>query len=87
MESVTLRVLKKLASEREVSIEDCAALLPRKTNDHLDFYPLASLIKAGFADMYMNTDGEPFRDQNEMQMALSLYAWATLLERSSSTGE
>ena len=77
MESISLRLLKQLAKHREMSVRDCAALLPKRTNDHLDFYPLASLIKQGHADIYdVTTDGSPFHEGNEMDMAIDLYVWA-----------
>lgn len=75
MDSVTLQILKKLAKNRELSVRACAALLPKKTNNHLDFYPLASLIKHGLADIYITTDGKPVREDNEMEIAISFYAW------------
>lgn len=77
MESVSLRLLKQLAKHRELTVRDCAALLPKRTNDHLDFYPLASLIKQGLVDIYdVTTDGSPFHEGNEMDMAIDLYVWA-----------
>ncbi len=77
MESATLCVLKKLAKLREMTVRDCAKLLPKKSNDHLDFYPLATLIKHGLADIYgVKTNENPFHDSSEMDIAIDLYVWS-----------
>jgi hypothetical protein len=73
MDSLSLRVLKSVANHRELSLRECAALLPRKTNDHLDFYPLASLIKRGLVDLYMTMNGDPLSKINEMELAISIH--------------
>ena len=65
--------MKRLTKARELTLREVAALLPKKTNDHLDFYPLASLVKGGFVDLYLETNGKPFREGNELQLAISFY--------------
>jgi len=75
MESVNLSIVKRLTEAREMELRDVSALLPKRTNDHLDFYPLANLIKGGYLDLYLESNGEPFRDGNEMELALTLYMW------------
>src|SRR3989344_5478037 len=75
MESVSLSIIRRLTDTREMELRDVAAILPKRTNDHLDFYPLASLIKGGYLDLWLETNGEPLRDQNEMELTLTLYMW------------
>jgi len=73
MDSVSLSLLKTVAKQRELSLRECAVMLPKKTGDHLDFYPLASLIKRGLVDLCMTMNGEPFNKNNEMELAISIY--------------
>jgi hypothetical protein len=73
MDSVSLRVLKSVAKHRELSLRECATMLPKKTNDHLDFYPLASLIKRGLVDLYMTMNGDQLSKINEMELAISIH--------------
>ena len=77
MDSVSLRLLKRLTKERELSVRACSELLPKKTNDHLDFYPLASLIKHGLADIHITSGEKPLHDESEMQIAILLFASIT----------
>lgn len=73
MDSVSLRVLKSVAKHRELSLRDCVAMLPKKTGDHLDLYPLASLIKRGLVDLYMTMNGDHLNKINEMELAISIH--------------
>jgi hypothetical protein len=75
MESVSLRIIKSLTRDREMDLRDVAALLPKKTNDHLDYYALASLVKSGYVDMSLDSEDEPFNQSNEMKIAISLFMW------------
>lgn len=75
MDSVSLRVLKSVAKHREISLRECAAMLPKKTNDHLDLYPLASLIKRGLLDLYVTVNDEPFSKSNEIELAISIHCY------------
>jgi hypothetical protein len=68
-----LGILKRLLVERELSIAEVAALLPRYTNDHRDFYPLASLVKAGYVDVPATSNGRPYGDRGELELAINLY--------------
>lgn len=78
MDSVSLCLLKQLAKKREMPLRECAELLPKITNDHLDFYPLASLIKRGMVDIHTKTDGKPFRESNERELATLLYGYLSV---------
>lgn len=77
MDADSVNILKKLIASREMTVRDVAALLPKRTNDHLDLYVLAHLIKNGFADVVITHDGKAFRESSEMEMAITLYTWAS----------
>ena len=58
-----------------MEVRTVAMLVPKKTNDHLDYYAISSLIKSGYADLEMTTGGRPIRELSEMQLAIDLYMW------------
>jgi hypothetical protein len=41
-----------------MELSQVAALFPRRTNGHLDHYPLASLVSGGYIDMWLVADRE-----------------------------
>jgi hypothetical protein len=75
MKAVTLRIIKRLAKCREMEVCKIAELLPRHTGDHLDFYPLASLISQGYVDMWLVPSPDPFREKPLIEIATLLYMW------------
>jgi hypothetical protein len=77
MESVSLRIVKHLAKSREMNLRDVAMLLPKHTNDHLDYYPVASLISGGYVDMWLETAPPPLRERPVIELAILLYMWVT----------
>ncbi|WP_141400813.1 hypothetical protein [Pseudoxanthomonas wuyuanensis] len=44
------KILSTLSKRGEMTLEDLAKSLPRKFNDHRDFYPLASLLSQGYIE-------------------------------------
>lgn len=50
MSITATRILRVLSSSGDMTLEDLSRLLPRKFNDHRDFYPLASLLHQGFIE-------------------------------------
>jgi len=72
MESDSLTIVKRLAVEREMPLRDIATLLPKKTNDHRDYYVLASLITGGFIDVWLE---KSINKETEQEIALKLYVW------------
>jgi len=48
--NVTLKILETLVGKGELTLEELVKLLPKKTNDHRDLYPLASLISLGYIE-------------------------------------
>ena len=58
MESTSLRIVKQLTAAPEMELSQVAALFPRRTNGHLDHYPLASLVSGGYIDMWLVADRE-----------------------------
>lgn len=77
MISASRKILEALVASREMTVRDVATLIPRHTNDHRDFYILANLIKNEYADVVVKRDDAPFRENTEMEQAITLYVWAT----------
>ena len=50
MKSIAIKVLREIERGGELSLEEIASLLPRKHQDHRDFYILASLVAIGYID-------------------------------------
>jgi hypothetical protein len=73
MDSASLTVIKRLARNRELKLREIAELLPKKTNDHRDYYILASLITGGYVDVWLEEN--PVNKQNEQELAINLYMW------------
>lgn len=75
MDSVSLKVLRRLVAKREMRLCDLRDLLPRKTGDHLDVYPLAWLIKGGYANLAVNVDGQVLPEIQEQALAIDIFGW------------
>lgn len=74
--NLTINILKVLKKEGELTLEEIAKLIPKKTNDHRDFYPLASLISMGYMEDDMRTSIENKKKENIHLIAYKLFAWS-----------
>jgi len=75
--NVTLKILETLVGKGELTLEELVKLLPKKTNDHRDLYPLASLISLGYIEDDLMTPIEEKKIENIHLIAYKLYAWST----------
>ena len=57
MKFIGFRILKHIVTKREVSLGEIMPLLPKKFNDHRDFYILATLYTSGYIDSTIKKDG------------------------------
>ncbi|WP_146750254.1 hypothetical protein [Pseudomonas sp. RIT411] len=48
MKKSTLKILKEVYDKQTLGVFDAIKMVSRITNDHRDFYPLASLISSGY---------------------------------------
>ena len=76
MEQIAKGVVERLSKARELPLSEIVSMLPKQFNDHRDLYVIASLIKNGYADIYLEENGRPVRDDNERQLSINLYIWA-----------
>lgn len=74
--NLTINILKVLKKEGELTLEEIVKLIPEKTKDHRDFYPLASLISMGYIEDDMRTLIEDKKKENIHLIAYKLYAWS-----------
>ena len=75
--NLTIKILEVLKAEGELTLEELVRLIPKKTNDHIDLYPLASLISLGYIEDDMLTPIEDKKNENIHLIAYKLYAWST----------
>jgi len=59
--NLTIKILKALQDKGELTVEELFNLIPKKSNDHRDLYPLASLISLGYIEDDMRTSIEEKR--------------------------
>ena len=65
--------LKELRQSREIGLNAATSYLPQQFKDHRDAYWLTSLIKSGFVDIWLESDGRPWKEMNERELAIQLY--------------
>jgi hypothetical protein len=75
MRSASLQVIRRLAAVREMALREVDTLVPKITNDHRDYYELATLIKSGYVDLEVQRDGQPLHLSSEMMLSINLYMW------------
>lgn len=73
--NITSDILRRMIKEREIPLKELAKMLPNKFNDHRDYYPLASLVKNGYIDMYLiDTDTDKgIETEREIMLAIRFY--------------
>jgi len=75
--NLTIKILEVLREKGELTLEELFNLIPKKSNDHRDLYPLASLISLGYIEDDMLTPIEEKKKENIHLIAYKLYAWST----------
>ena len=74
--NLTIKILKVLKEKGELTLEELFNMIPKKSNDHRDLYPLASLISLGYIEDDMRTSIEDKKKENIHLIAYKLYAWS-----------
>lgn len=75
--NLTIKILEILREKGELTLQDLFNLIPKKSNDHRDLYPLASLISLGYIEDDMLTPIADKKKENIHLIACKLYAWST----------
>ena len=75
MQTSSRRILEKLEKNGEMSLENLAKLLPKKHLNHIDFYPLASLIQQGHVEDSLFGGSHSNQDLKEKISKLQYIAW------------
>lgn len=75
--SLSIKILKIFRKNGELTLEELFKLIPKKSNDHRDLYPLASLISLGYIEDDMRTSIEEKKKENIHLIAYTLYACST----------
>ena len=65
--NLTIKILEILREKGELTLQDLFNLIPKKSNDHRDLYPLASLISLGYIEDDMLT---PIADKKKENIHL-----------------
>ena len=66
MSSTALSILKAIEKAGDLPLEEISALIPKKYNDHRDFYVFASLVTQGLVDDGMEPDPrQPAEERQE----------------------
>ncbi len=76
--NLTTKILEVLKVEGELFLEELVRLIPKKTNDHRNLYPLASLISLGYIEDDMMASIEEKKKENIHLIAYKLYAWSVV---------
>ena len=53
------RLLKEIAKRREITMRQLREMVPRKFDDHRDYYEIAGLLTGGYLECTMHKEGEP----------------------------
>lgn len=85
MINTSLTIMRKLEKEGEMKVSDISLLLPKKYQDHRDYYPFASLITQGFVEDSMlereTTDKNPdYKTQKLQLLVWKLFAISNAAE-------
>lgn len=66
MSSTAQKILEAIEQAGDLSLEEISKLIPKKHNDHRDFYVFASLVTQGLIDDGMQPDSkQPGEDRQE----------------------
>ena len=74
--NLTMKILKVLKEKGELTLEELFNLIPKKSNDHRDLFPLASLISLGYIEDDMRASIEEKKKENIHLIVYKLYAWS-----------
>ena len=74
MQGLAIKILKALESSGEMRLNEIAEIIPKKFNDHRDFYILASLKANGFIDDDLLQDEKSDLNNKEQLLARTYHA-------------
>jgi len=73
VQNLALKILKLLEKSGELTLEELAKIIPKRFNDHRDFYILASLKSNNFIDDDILRDGNTDPNENKEQLLARSY--------------
>ena len=75
MSKPTIKILASLNANGDLTLEEISKILPKKFQDHRDFYPLASLLQQGLVEDSFSAYTESSESTKDLASKTQLISW------------